>query len=165
MQNEEKKGITVKVRESLHAEAKKYLEENGVTMAEFVESAMQEKLHPKIQENEEKNMENMRTIAVQVEDSLFQRIKEYLQRNHISQKQFVTGLIETELDREQAERQAQEARDRQIGGIDEEQAERPTVDECEGVEGRPEETVETDERDAEELADDNEESECMGMSM
>ena len=51
-------------------------------------------------------MENMRTVAFQVPESLFQRIKDYLQRNNMTQRQFLLGLIETELDREQAEREA-----------------------------------------------------------
>lgn len=48
-------------------------------------------------------MENMRTLAFQVPEELFQRIKDYLQRNNVSQKQFVIGLIEAELNREQTE--------------------------------------------------------------
>ena len=34
------------------------------------------------------------TVAFQVPDSLFQRVKAYLERNHLTQKQFVIGLIE-----------------------------------------------------------------------
>ncbi len=45
-------------------------------------------------------MENMRTMAFQVPEEMFQRIKEYLQRHHMTQKQFVLGLIEAELDRD-----------------------------------------------------------------
>ena len=52
-------------------------------------------------------MENMKTIAVQVPEDLFQRIKEYLQRNNMTQKQFLIGLIEDELERDQMEREDQ----------------------------------------------------------
>ena len=48
-------------------------------------------------------MGNMRTMAFQVPEELFQRIKDYLHRNNMSQKEFVLGLIETELNREQAD--------------------------------------------------------------
>ena len=48
-------------------------------------------------------MENMRTVAFQVPEDLFQKIKDYLRRNNMSQKQFILGLIEDELEREQAE--------------------------------------------------------------
>ena len=75
-----------------------------MTMADFIAAACNDLLHPKIKE--EKNMENMRTVAFQVPESLFQRIKDYLHRNNMTQRQFLLGLIETELDREQAEREA-----------------------------------------------------------
>ncbi len=76
-----------------------------MTMAEFVSLALQDELHPKIKTREEANMVKMRTLALQIPESLFQRIKEYLQRNNMSQKEFVLGLIENELDREQSERE------------------------------------------------------------
>ncbi len=62
----EKKGITVKIDAGLHAEVRQYLENHGMTMAEFVTQALQDELHPKINMQEEKNMGNMRTIAFQV---------------------------------------------------------------------------------------------------
>lgn len=76
-------------------------------MAEFITLAVDDELHPKIQQKEGKNMGNMRTMAFQVPEELFQRIKDYLHRNNMSQKEFVLGLIETELDREQAECESQ----------------------------------------------------------
>ena len=48
-------------------------------------------------------MANTRTIAVQVPEDLFQRIKDYLQRNNMTQRQFLIGLIEDELERDQSE--------------------------------------------------------------
>ena len=105
MAESEKKGITVKVDASLHAEVKRYLEENGITMSEFVSRAIDNELHPKINQTEVKIMENMRTMAFQVPESLFQRIKDYLRIHNMTQKDFVIGLIEDELDRDQTERQ------------------------------------------------------------
>lgn len=102
--NEEKKGITVKIDAELHAEVRQYLEEHGMTMAEFVAQALDNELHPKFQMNGEKSMENTRTVAFQVPEPLFQKIKDYLLRNNMTQKQFILGLIEQELTREQAER-------------------------------------------------------------
>ena len=105
---DEKKGITVKIDADLHAEIREYLERHeGMTMAEFITLAVDDELHPKIQQKEGNNMGNMRTMAFQVPEELFQRIKDYLHRNNMSQKEFVLGLIETELDREQAERESQ----------------------------------------------------------
>ena len=104
MPNEEKKGITVKVDAALHAEVRQYLESHGMTMAEFVTLALQDELHPKIQMKEDAG--SMRTLAFQVPDDLFKRIKEYLQRNNMTQKEFIIGLIETELERDMAERES-----------------------------------------------------------
>ena len=101
----EKKGITVKVDAELHAEVRQYLEENGLTMAEFVAKSLRDELHPKF--TEEKSMENMRTLAFQVPEELFRKIKDYLQRNNLTQKEFVIGLIENEIERDLAQRQAE----------------------------------------------------------
>jgi len=96
------KGITVKIDAELHAEIKAYLEQNEMTMGEFITLAARDELHPKIQQMEGQNMkENTRTLAFTVPESLFQRIKEYLKRNNMTQKQFVIGLIEEELDRDE----------------------------------------------------------------
>ena len=39
-------------------------------------------------------------------EELFQRIKGYLQRNNMTQKEFIIGLIETELERDMTERES-----------------------------------------------------------
>lgn len=100
MGNEEKKGITVKVDADLHAEVREYLEKNGMTMGEFVAMALHNELHPKFNQKEDTQMGNMRTLAFQVPEELLQKIKEYLTRNGMSQKQFVIGLIEKEIERD-----------------------------------------------------------------
>ena len=108
MPNGEKKGISVRIDADLHAEVSQYLRDHGLTMAEFVTRALDDELHPKNQMKEGNTMENMKTIAVQVPEDLFQRIKDYLQRNNMTQKQFLIGLIEDELERDQAERESQD---------------------------------------------------------
>ena len=108
MATEEKKGITVKIDAELHAQVREYLETHGMTMAEFVSLALDDELHPKNQMKEGSNMANTRTIAFQVPEDLFQRIKEYLQRNNLTQRQFFINLIEDELEREQIELENQE---------------------------------------------------------
>ena len=157
---DEKKGITVKIDAALHAEIREYLERHeGMTMAEFITLAVDDELHPKIQQKEGNNMGNMRTMAFQVPEELFQRIKDYLHRNNMSQKEFVLGLIETELDREQAERESQ---------ID---AESPTEDTCEGMDEKAAENgfageCEGDsDNSADEKTEDEDESEGFGMTM
>ena len=101
----ETKGITVKIDAGLHAQVREYVESHGMTMAEFVAQALDNELHPKYQLQEASTMANTRTIAFQVPEDLFQRIKDYLARNNMTQRQFFLGLIEAELDREQNERQ------------------------------------------------------------
>lgn len=102
----DKKGITVRIDAGLHAEVRQYLESHEMTMAEFVALALQDELHPKMN-MEEKNMGNMRTLAFQVPEELFQKIKDYLQRNNMTRKEFVIGLIENEIERDLAQRQAE----------------------------------------------------------
>ena len=103
----EMKGVTVKIPADLHAEVKAYIEAHTMTMGEFITLAVDNELHPKNQiTQEDKNMERMRTLAFQVPDSLFQRVKAYLERNHMTQKQFLIGLIEAELEQDEAQYQA-----------------------------------------------------------
>lgn len=94
----EKKGITVKVDAELHAQVREYIEAHGMTMSDFVAQALDNELHPRIQEGQ--NMGNMRTMAFQVPEEMFQEIKDYLNRHHMKQKDFVLGLIQAELDRD-----------------------------------------------------------------
>ena len=98
MPENEKKGITVKVDAQLHAQVKEYIEAHGMTMGEFVSKALDSELHPP-QMRGGVNMAN-RTIAFQVPEELFERIKDYLNRHHMTQRQFVLGLIVAELDRD-----------------------------------------------------------------
>ena len=163
---DEKKGITVKIDADLHAEIRKYLERHeGMTMAEFITLAVDDELHPKIQQKEGNNMGNMRTMAFQVPEELFQRIKDYLHRNNMSQKEFVLGLIETELDREQAERESQidaeSPTEDTCEETDEEAAENGFAGECEGNSANSGD----DEADEETEDEDEDESEGFGMTM
>ena len=119
------KGITVKIPADLHAEVKAYLEAHGMTMGEFITQAVDNELHPKIQMTQEEPMEKMRTLAFQVPDSLFQRVKAYLERNHTTQKQFVVGLIEAELEQDEAQYQASHPEEQE----DEEESDDQTEDE------------------------------------
>ena len=107
MAEAEKKGLTVKIDADLHAEVRQYLDAHEMTMAEFVTMALQDELHPKNIMKEGTTMEKTRTLAFQIPEELYLRIKDYLQRNNMTQRQFVIGLIEDELRREQDELEAQ----------------------------------------------------------
>ncbi len=176
----EKKGITVKVDAALHAEVRQYLEKHEMTMADFVTQALQDELHPKLNIQEDKNMGNMRTMAFQVSEELFQKIKDYLQRNNMTQKQFVIGLIENEIERDLAQRQAVNETATESEEIREERAEQQktaAVSDCEsvseGVGEQPEKQESTDFSDdfdnvsdeTEDLDDEMDKSEDQGMSL
>lgn len=149
MPTEEKKGITVKVDAALHAEVRQYLESHGMTMAEFVTLALQDELHPKIQMKEDAG--SMRTLAFQVPDDLFRRIKEYLQRNNMTQKEFIIGLIEQELTRDMTERESvneAQADDSEQAENDTETEENAAVEDFEADSGEDESEDESEDEDA-----------------
>ena len=106
---DEKKGITVKIDADLHAEIRQFIEQNGMTMAEFVSQALYNELHPKIQPQEVKNAMPTRTMAFQMPEDMFQRLKDYLHRHGITQKEFVLGLVEAEIKRDEELINAQNA--------------------------------------------------------
>lgn len=157
-----KKGITVKVDAGLHAEVSAYIREHGMTMSEFVALALDNELHPKITEKEGNNMANTRTVAFQVPEEMFQRIKDYLQRNNMTQKQFLLGLIERELDREQSVREGENGEFERENEQDEEEpdySEKDAVDDFEGDSDEDEfEDESEDEYDEEDSEFDDEES-------
>lgn len=157
MPDNEKKGITVKIDAGLHAEVRQHLESHGMTMAEFVAQALQDELHPKINMREENSMGNMRTLAFQVPEELFQQIKDYLQRNNMTQKEFVIGLIKTEIDRDLTQRAEVVEVPQEIEEATEYSEEQDSVDISEGFDEVNDESEDIDEEQGE--------SEYMGMGM
>lgn len=158
MPDNEKKGITVKIDAGLHAEVRQYLESHGMTMAEFVTQALQDELHPKINMREENTMGNMRTLAFQVPEELFQQIKDYLQRNNMTQKEFVIGLIKTEIERDLTQRaEVVEVPQEIEENVESSYEEQDSADVSEDFEEVNDESEDIDEE--------QEESEYMGMGM
>lgn len=98
----ELKGISARIDANLHAEIRAYLEAHNMNTAEFITLAAQDELHPKNTEKGGKTMENMRTLAFQVPESFFLRVKAYLARHNMHQNHFVIGLIADELERDEA---------------------------------------------------------------
>ena len=182
-----KKGITVKVAAELHAEVSEYIRSHGMTMSEFVAVALDNELHPKISEKGGNIMANTRTVAFQVPEEMFQRIKDYLHRNNMTQKQFLLGLIERELDREQTARESENAGFERENEQDEDEpdySENGAVDDFEGDSDEDEsedeyaedasevddeesedEDFDDDESEDEDFEDDETEDEGFGMSM
>lgn len=165
MSEAEKKGITVKIDADLHAQIRQYIEANGMTMTEFVSKALDDELHPKTIIKEEKYMGNMRTMAFQIPEDLFLQIKDYLDRHHMTQKQFVLGLIQDELDRDYEEQQAMAEKQQSEDEPDEDEDEELDEAEDEDLSEEDEESEDEDEDEDIDESEDPEESEDEGMSM
>lgn len=165
---EEKKGVTVKIDAELHEEVRRYLNDHGMTMTEFVSAAMRDELHPKIFDKEADV--KTRTLAFQVPEELFGRIKDYLTRHNMTQKEFVIGLIESELDRDMAMR---ENNADGLSDVGEQPDTETTTDDVadvgerdapvEGFDEDAEEDMYRDEKNGED--EDEDESEGFGMTM
>ena len=134
-------------------------------MTEFVSKALDDELHPKTTIKEEKYMGNMRTMAFQVPEDLFQQIKDYLDRHHMTQKQFVLGLIQDELDRDYEEQQAMADKQQSEDEPDEDEDEDFDETEDEDLSEEDEELEDEDEDEDLDESEDPEESEGEGMSM
>ena len=91
---EPKKNLCAMIPESLHARVKQEQETKGITLSEFVEQILIEHFEGG------KNMEATRTLAVQISEELFQKMKKFLKDNRITQKEFIINLIEHALDEE-----------------------------------------------------------------
>lgn len=95
----ETKGITCKIPLDLHNRISEDIRESESTMSKFIEMVINE--HYMKGAN---GMSKMRTMAFQVSEEFFQRIKDYLMRyeqtygKKLSQKEFVIGLIEQALE-------------------------------------------------------------------
>ena len=146
---DEKKGLTVKIDAELHVQVREYVESHGMTMAEFVSQALDDELHPKQQMGG--TMENNRTIAFQVSEELYRQIKEYLNVHHMTQKEFMIGLIQQELERDQQAVHEETEEESQDESEDEE------LDEDESEENDEEVDEDESEQDDEELDEDESE--------
>ena len=106
----ETKGVTCKIPLELHNRISEEIRETESTMSKFIEMIITEH-YEKVAVTV---MEKGRTLAFQVSEELFQRVKEYLEayekayRRRLAQKEFVVGLIEQAL--EEAEEEFEAAR-------------------------------------------------------
>ncbi|MDD6648443.1 MAG: hypothetical protein PUE87_00505 [Subdoligranulum variabile] len=123
--------LTVSIPDDLHQKIREELEKQGITTSQFIEQAVTNFFENPKGEN---NMAT-RTLAFQVSEELFQRIKAYLARyeevhhRKLSQKEFVIGLIEAELDEADEEFAAAEAAAATENTEVEQAAEEPEMDE------------------------------------
>ncbi len=149
METIEKKGITTKVDLEHHAKARQYMSEHGdMKMEEFITKAIDSLVNSKEKTEEIQKPEKQRTIAFQVPESFYEKVKDYLERNSLRQNRFMYNLIKQELDREELEMEtlAQKQNGEQSGGDkepddgeDEDEAQAEREDSFEGDEPEDEE--------------------------
>ncbi|WP_312613903.1 4-oxalocrotonate tautomerase [Oscillibacter sp.] len=94
------KNLCAQIPESLHARVRTEQEQSGQTLSQYVTALITEYYNLK----EGRKMEGTRTMAFQIPEELFQRIKRYLDSESertgkkVSQREFVLGLIQKALD-------------------------------------------------------------------
>ena len=100
----EMKNICGKIPVELHEKLKLEVEELGISIPKYLEMVIEEHMTRK---GEKTNMADLRTVAVQVTEDLFSRLKAVLARNGMKQKDFLIGLIEEAIEKEEAKWKAE----------------------------------------------------------
>ena len=112
----DKKNLCAQIDTALHARVRQEQEASGKTLSEFVEQLITD--YYKMKENV-KMTGDMRTMAIQLPEELFERLKAYLKRNNLKQKQFIIGLIEDALEQDEEDGAAQVESEPEIEESDE----------------------------------------------
>ena len=94
----DKKNLCAQIDTALHARVRQEQEQSGRTLSEFVEHLITD--YYKMKEGT-KMTGDMRTMAIQLPEELFERLKAYLKKNNLKQKQFIIGLIEDALEEDE----------------------------------------------------------------
>ena len=94
----DKKNLCAQIDTALHARVRQEQEQSGKTLSEFVEQLITD--YYKMKEGT-KMTGDMRTMAIQLPEELFERLKAYLKKNNLKQKQFIIGLIEDALEQDE----------------------------------------------------------------
>ena len=108
----ETKNLCAQIDLALHTKVCEEREKAGQTTSQYITQLLTEYYQMK-ENGGNTNMSNTRTMAFQISEELFQRLKRHLERESartgrkVTQREFVLGLIEQAL--EDAEQQDQEA--------------------------------------------------------
>lgn len=100
----DKKNLCAQIDTALHARVRQEQERTGMTLSEYVEQLIQNYYNMK---ETTKMTGDMRTMAIQLPEELFERLKAYLKKNNLKQKQFIIGLIEDALEQDEEDTTAQ----------------------------------------------------------
>lgn len=139
----EMKNICGKIPVELHEKLKLEVEELGISIPKYLEMVIEEHMTRK---GEKTNMADLRTVAVQVTEDLFSRLKAVLAKNGMKQKDFLIGLIEAALEEEEAKWKAES-----------EEAEETEMEDPETAKSEPDEESAEPEADEEPTEPENEE--------
>ena len=91
----ETKNLCAPISIELHAKVREEQERLGQTLSEYVEQVLREHFEGR---SKNRMSEKGRTMAFQVPEEFFQRIKAYLAAHPgLSQKEFIVGLVEEAL--------------------------------------------------------------------
>ena len=146
----EMKNICGKIPVELHEKLKLEVEELGISIPKYLEMVIEEHMTRK---GEKTNMADLRTVAVQVTEDLFSRLKAVLAKNGMKQKDFLIGLIEAALEKEEAKWKAESEEAEETEG---EPAE-SEMEDPETAESEPDEEAAEPEADEEPTEPENEE--------
>ena len=146
----EMKNICGKIPVELHEKLKLEVEELGISIPKYLEMVIEEHIARK---GEKTNMADLRTVAVQVTEDLFSRLKAVLAKNGMKQKDFLIGLIEAALEEEEAKWKAESEEAEETEG---EPAE-SEMEDPETAESEPDEESAEPEADEEPTEPENEE--------
>ena len=137
--------LTVTLPDELHEQIRQELEEQGITTGQFIEMVVT-KYFTKSKEGE--NNMATRTIAFQVSEELYQRIKEYLNRyqevygRKLTQREFMLQLIEDALSEAEEEFEAATAAEEEAPEAEEGPDSEPDTDESDVYEDDAGESLE-----------------------
>lgn len=145
----EMKNICGKIPVELHEKLKLEVEELGISIPKYLEMVIEEHMTRK---GEKTDMANLRTVAVQVDEELFSRLKAVLAKNGMKQKDFLIGLIEAALEKEEAKWKAESEETEEEPEVEDAEPEETEPDELESEEDQPEKPEpEVEESEPEEL--------------
>ena len=92
---EKTKNLCAQIPESLHDMVRTRQQESGKTLSEYITELLTNYY------NHQKGlgtMENTRTLAVQIDAELFDRLDDYLKKNKLKKRNFISDLIRKVLD-------------------------------------------------------------------
>ena len=102
MMAEQTKNLCAQIPVALHSKVREEQEKAGLPLSAYITRLLTQYYENNREEN--KKMDNMKTMAFQIPEELFQRLKRHLDRESertgkkVSQKEFVLNLIRQALD-------------------------------------------------------------------